>query len=387
MSDEPAAPAVAIVLPPREGFGPGGTGAVGLIAHRLAIALPDHGEPGFRASVIGGRQKGVLFGDVPFLPAEPVRWLPVNPNRRYAAGVARLLRRLRPGLVEVHNRAEIALDLAFWLRKTPVSLFLHNDPQGMGGLRSPRERRKVLRRLARVVTVSTFVRDRMLEQVAAPLPGPEPFVLPNCIDLAALPPPLPPEAREPMILFVGRLVAEKGPDTFVSACALALRHLPSWRAEMIGADRFRIGAPDSRLIAALRPEAAAAGVGMLGYRPHEAVLEALARAAILVMPSRWQEPFGLTALEGMALGAALVCSPRGGLPEVGGDAVCYVDPDDPRAVAEAIVALARNRDRRTALAQAGMQRAKLFDLRPTGARLHSLRSLIVESWAARPARF
>ena len=31
---------------------------------------------------------------------------------------------------------------------------------------------------------------------------------------------------------------------------------------------------------------------MLGYRPHAAVLEAMSRAAIVVVPSRWQEPFG-----------------------------------------------------------------------------------------------
>ena len=86
---------------------------------------------------------------------------------------------------------------------------------------------------------------------------------------------------------------------------------------------------------------------MLGYRPHADVLAAMARAAIVVVPSRWQEPFGLTALEAMACGAALVCSPRGGLPEVGGDAALYADPDDPPAVAEAIVALARETRRAT----------------------------------------
>lgn len=385
MLSDLASPLVAIVLPPREGFGPGRTGAVGLIAHRLAAV--QGGRPDrFRTLVIGGPQSGPLFSDVPFQAAKPVHWLPANPNRRYAAGVARLLRRLHPALIEVHNRAEIALDLARRFRRTPVSLFLHNDPQGMGGLKTPAERGNLLRRLARVVTVSEFVRRRMLEQVSGPPLGRAPAVLPNCIDLSLLPPPLPLEARENLVLFVGRLVAEKGPDTFVAACAAALGRLPGWRAEMIGANRFQAGAADTRLIRALRPEAEAAGVVMSGYRPHADVLAAMSRAAIVVVPSRWEEPFGLTALEAMACGAALVCSRRGGLPEVGGDAVEYADPDDPSAVAEAIVALAQDPARRIVRARAGMERAKLFDLRETAQRLDALRREILRDFASGSAR-
>jgi glycosyltransferase involved in cell wall biosynthesis len=123
----------------------------------------------------------------------------------------------------------------------------------------------------------------------------------------------------------------------------------------------------------VQAQATAAGIAMRGYQAHEQVLETMARAAILVMPSRWQEPFGLTALEAMACGAALVCSPRGGLPEVGGEAALYAEPDDPASVAEAILALARDPGRRAAVAEAGRRRAALFDLRRTGKVLAALR--------------
>ena len=79
----------------------------------------------------------------------------------------------------------------------------------------------------------------------------------------------------------------------------------------------------------------------------------MARAAIVVVPSRWQEPFGLVALEALASGAALICADRGGLREVAGDAAVYVDPDDPAALAAAIRALAADAARRAALGQAG----------------------------------
>ncbi len=364
----PARP-VAIVLPPREGFGPGRTGAVGLIARRLATVSDEQGA--LAPVVIGGRQSGPLFADAPFVAASPVPWRPANPNLRYAAGVARALLRIGPALIEVHNRAEIALDLARKLPGVPVSLFLHNDPQGMGHLKTRAERARVAGRLACVVAVSDFVRDRFADGLAHGLK--RPVVLPNCIDLDGLPTPAAPAEREKTILFVGRLVAEKGPDVFVEAAAGAMAWLPGWRAEMIGADRFGAGHAPTPYIRALQAKAAAGGVAMLGYRPHEQVLEAMARAAIVVVPSRWQEPFGLTALEAMACGAALVCSPRGGLPEVGGDAALYAEPDDPAAVADAILALALDPARRAAAAEAGQRRAALFDLRRIGRGLTALR--------------
>ena len=139
-----------------------------------------------------------------------------------------------------------------------------------------------------------------------------------------------------------------------------LPRLPGWRAEMIGADRFGPDSPDTPFLAALRPRAAAAGVVLRGHMPHDGVLAAMRRAAIVCVPSRWNEPFGLAALEALACGAALVCSPRGGLPEVAGDAALYADPAEPGALAQAIMALATDAPRRAALGAAGRARAEGF---------------------------
>jgi glycosyltransferase involved in cell wall biosynthesis len=75
----------------------------------------------------------------------------------------------------------------------------------------------------------------------------------------------------------------------------------------------------------------------------------------------------------MASGAALVCSPRGGLPEVGGDVAIYADPENPAEFAAAIRALATDAAARAARAEAGRQRAKLFDVPVITARLADLR--------------
>ncbi len=358
----PAQPLVAVILPPREGFGPGRAGAIGLLVRRLA------GTPGFGTIVFGGPQDGPVFPGVDYRPVTPALWPPGSTNLRYAAAVARVLKAVHPAMIEVHNRPEIALALADRLPAIPVVGFLHNDPQGMREATTPEERSALIRRLARVVTPSQYLRQRLLEGVAEP--ARPPAILPNCLDLRELPQP---RRRERLILFAGRVVADKAPDAFIGACAAALPHLPGWVAELVGADRFSFDSPDTPFVMMVRGAAEGAGVRMLGYRDHPDVLTAMTRAAIVVVPSRWPEPFGLVALEAMASGAALICSPRGALPEVAADAAVYADPDQPAEIAAAIRDLAKDEGRRAALAEAGRQRAGQFDVPLIAARLADLR--------------
>jgi len=364
-------PLAAVVLPPREGFGPGRTGALGLLARRLAATA------GFRTVILGGPQDGPVFPGIGFQAVAPSIWWPGSTNLRYARSVATVLRRVRPALVEVHNRPEIALFLARRLPDIPVTLMLNNDPQAMREARTAEERTILMQRLARVVTSSAWLRDRLLD--GTPTPPRPPAVLPNCLDLNELPPPVP---RERMILFAGRIVADKGPDAFVSACAAALPHLPGWHAVMIGADRFRADSPDTDFVRTVRAAAAAASVQMLGYCDHPDVLAAMGRAMIIVVPSRWPEPFGLVALEALASGAALICAPRGGLPEVAGDAALYADPDRPEEIAAAVRALAGDEKRRATLAAAGQARARLFDVPLVATQLAGLRREILRQHRA-----
>ncbi len=361
-------PRFVTVLPPREGFGPGRAGAIGLLVCRLALA------DGV-TTVIGGPQTGDPFRDVTFEAIAPVWFLPLSANHRYAYAVARRLREMQPDLVEVYNRPDIALTLARLLPRIPVCLNLQNDPQGMRLARTPRQRTRLMRRLARVICASAFLRDRLMEGVSRPQRL-APVVVHNALNLAALPPPRP---RERLILFVGRMVREKGPDTFVTACASALPRLPGWRAEMIGADRFRADSPETEFAQIIGAAAEGAHVRAIGYRDHEAVLQTMAYAAIVAVPSRWQEPFGLVALEALASGAALICSDRGGLREVGGDAAIYVDPDDPAALSAAIRALAADPARRAALEKAGRDRSRLFDVPVIAVRLAAARQEVLDA--------
>lgn len=357
-----ADPLVAVILPPREGFGSGRAGALGLLARRYATA------PGFRTLVIGGPQETPTFPGIPFQTIQPANWWPGNVNLRYVAAMLGPLRRAQPALIEVHNRPEIALSLARLFRRTPVGLLLNNDPTDMRAARSPGARTRLLRVLRPVMASSNYLRQRFMDGVD-PAAG-QAALLHNCIDLDVIPPPL---DREKLILFAGRVVPDKAPDSFISACAMALPSLPGWRAEIIGADGMGASSRETDYVRTIRAQAKAAGVEMIGYRDHPMVLEAMSRAAIVIVPSRWNEPFGLTALEAIACGAPLIVSPRGGLPEVAGDAALYADPDDPARIATAILRLASDPEQRAALSDAGRTRARLFDTRIAAEQLAALR--------------
>jgi len=358
---------VAVVLPPREGFGPQSAGAIALLQARLAGPAAGPESP-FAVTILGGRQEGPVF-PLPFLPVLAPWWVPGS-DAGYASGLRRALGPLGPALIEVHNRPDLARRLARWFPPRRIVLFLHNDPRGMRGAKTAADRARLSARLGSVVCVSGFLARCWMEGTTG---LPPPRVLPNCLDLSQLPPALAPEQRMPRIVFAGRVVADKGADSFVAGCAEALPLLPGWEAVMIGADRFRPDSPETPFTAALRPRAEAAGVTLLGYRDHESVMTELSRAAIAVVPSRWQEPFGLAALEAMANGAALIATRRGGLAELTEDVSVPIEAEDPPGLAQAMIGLAHDPKRRASLSQAGLERARAYDLPAARRRLDQLR--------------
>lgn len=117
-------------------------------------------------------------------------------------------------------------------------------------------------------------------------------------------------SRDRTLAFVGRLVSDKGVD-------LLLKAMKILQADGLRPDLTIIGqGPEEpylkRLVSELGLEQQ---VGFAGAKSGEDLVKALNRHRILVVPSRWAEPFGIVALEAIACGCAVVGSSDGGLKE------------------------------------------------------------------------
>ncbi|HEX5192896.1 MAG TPA: glycosyltransferase family 1 protein [Solirubrobacteraceae bacterium] len=113
------------------------------------------------------------------------------------------------------------------------------------------------------------------------------------------------------------------------------------------------------------------GLRALGYVPDELLVGLYRGARAFVLPSLY-EGFGLTCLEAMACGTPVVAADRAALPEVCGDAALLVDPDDPTAIADAVLSVCDDPAVAARYVSAGERRARSFTWERTAAACDAL---------------
>jgi glycosyltransferase involved in cell wall biosynthesis len=139
------------------------------------------------------------------------------------------------------------------------------------------------------------------------------------------------EERPGDLIFLGRLVSEKGIDVLLEALAKLHAHGLSPKLTIVGAG------PElsiiKRMVVALELNDQ---VIFAGLRREEELAILLRKHKVLVVPSRYDEPFGVVALEGIACGCVVVGSRGGGLPEAIGPCGITVPNGDAGALARAL---------------------------------------------------
>jgi glycogen(starch) synthase len=136
------------------------------------------------------------------------------------------------------------------------------------------------------------------------------------------------------LVFVGRLVSDKGLSLLIEALALLGRDGVRPRLSVIGS-----GPEESRCRAAAEASRVERQIEWLGRQVGDALAVALNRHRVLVVPSLWDEPFGVVALEGAACGCTVVGSSGGGLPEAIGPCGRTFVNGNAQALAEALKAV------------------------------------------------
>jgi glycosyltransferase involved in cell wall biosynthesis len=267
---------------------------------------------------------------LPSVVARRYRRASSTPERLLAIGLASA--RSGPLAVHLDGARAVHFPLTIELPRTalPKVVTLHDVqhldlpemfPRAERALRSALWHRS-LRRAARVIAISEFVRDRAVAMLG--LDADRMRVVPLGLDHDVLQPGQ--VEREPFLLYPARPWPHKNHARLYEAFALVRRERPELKLVLTGGGDFGT-VPD--------------GVEARGHVTEAELVALLQRASALVFPSLY-EGFGLPPLEAMACGCPVACSSAGALPETVGGAANLFDPHNPRSIADAMLAVLAN---------------------------------------------
>jgi glycosyltransferase involved in cell wall biosynthesis len=298
-----------MVIPPWYHIPPTGYGGIESVCAALVNALSDRGH---EVTVFGaGRTTSVRARFVStFDELQYPRLGEAMPAAVHAARVDAFLREGRYDVVHDHSPCG---PLTAGYRSAPTVVTVHGPADSQLG-----DLYAALDGSLHLVAISEAQRHRR--------PGlPWCATVHNAVDPAQFP--LSASSEGP-VLWLARFCPEKGPDLAIQACrAAGLPLVLAGKCSEPGEARY--------LEEVVRP--------MLG-EDTELVLNAdratthdlLARARCLVMPIRWNEPFGMVMVEAMACGTPVVALRRGAVPEIVRDGVTGVVCDDVDALPDAL---------------------------------------------------
>ncbi len=189
-------------------------------------------------------------------------------------------------------------------------------------------------RFCKFIAISNYIKHEFLQN--SDILDQDVFVLKNAIDLNKYQTELTQEAAKQrisinennkMILFVGRIIPEKGIKELIMAFKMI--KTPNYRLVVIGSSNFgskevtefeneifNLISSDNRIV-------------YKGFVQNDQLSLYYKAADVCVMPSRWEEPAGLVALESLAAGKHLIITKTGGIPEyVGNEEVIFIENNE-----------------------------------------------------------
>jgi glycogen synthase len=254
---------------------------------------------------------------------------PFSTIRRPGAG--QLVQLYRDCDLVWHNEVSLRQLWPLFLVRRPLVLVHHCSLAEVTSDSTP-TRFPGLKRAACMLGHNAFVSEALRKVVD--LPGP---VIYNSYDEANFHA-WPDVARDRDVVFLGRLVREKGADILVDALALLAAKGMPLHATIIGSGPY-----EDALKAQVSKHGIADLVEFTGTLRGEALSRTLARHRLMAMPSRLFEAFGISAIEAMACGCVVAGAKTGGLPEAIGPCGVVTAKDSAAELAQALARLATDR--------------------------------------------
>lgn len=165
----------------------------------------------------------------------------------------------------------------------------------------------------------------------------------------------------PYVLFVGRFDPYKNVVGLIRDFKLFLNAGPG-DLKLVIAGHYDPRYPEAFRI--VRELGLASRVVFLDKLDEEDLIYLYNGSRVLVQPS-YYEGFGLPPLEAMACGTPVICSNRGALPEVVGEAALIVDPDEEGSIARALGRIFSDEGLSSKLREKGLERSKIFTWQKT----------------------
>lgn len=341
---------------------PNSVGGVQTHVRDLASKLS---KTGFNVIIVSRR---VGLGDVAFQEAEgyhtvnsliPVDILMVPPDPR---DLEEALREAKPDVVHSHHiftltplmALKVAHDMNIGRLATNHTIFLAYDFRLLWNTVSIVLPTRYYLQYAQAVISISKAADTFVESIMGSEFPARRYVIPNGVDVERFKPPTR-EPDEDSILFIGRLVYRKGLHVLIEAFS---RIADNRDATLYVAGGGYMEIPSKILAKAYGVDDK---VKFLGVVPESEKPKIYGKAKIVVVPSLFNESFGITALEAMASGRPLIATKVGGLEELvkHGKTGILVNPGSPDELADAIEMLLDDKNLRSRLGENARREAEL----------------------------
>jgi glycosyltransferase involved in cell wall biosynthesis len=361
---------IAVVLPPAENFSPSAADAVSIYARDICCRSAYRGG----ITVYGqNTPRTRLFREVRFQSLSP-RWsLFRSAQSSYIQSFIQELRSPPPQLFEVHNDPATAQRIARQFPNIPNIFYLHQDPARIPLLSTPRQRWAFINQASAIVCASDYIRRRFLTGLEAARTDHVHVIYHGSTVQQAGP-------KERLILYVGRIVPEKGLMELVQAMQLLLPHHPQWRLLVVGSSPTKPTPQQRTYLQHVHAQLKKLGrqAIWLDTQPHDKLQQLYARSSVAIVPSTAPEPVGRTAIEAMAAGTALVSSGYGALYEILGNSGVVVDPVTPQGLALAVQGLIEDQNSLYGVQRDCLNRAQYFSLDRCQQQIDNLRSTLLK---------